>query len=469
MSNNENRLVGFAHKTVDYAIKGGAEQAEAYSSAIQILTVNVENGELKLYGSDYHEGLGVRVLKNKKLGFYYTTSFDEKSLASSAKNALKFAALKSPDPEFKEFPKPKLPTKVSGVLDKSIVNIDSATAAGYMSRLIEAAKLRDNRIIPTFGVFESSYKTFSVVNSNGVEVSHSGTTASIGLRTLIDSKDGASNGLNYQVARNLNELDPEWIGRRSAELAISSMKPRRIKSIKTTVILDPEAVSALFGEVLMPALYANRIQDKSSYFVDKVSSKVGSENVTIIDDGTFAGGYRTASVDEEGVPTKKKTLINKGILGGFLYDSYTAGKDGKQSTGNAVRFEGFGPDRDGRGREYSMVPKIGGMNFIMSKGSAKRDSLIEETEDGVLVTFAVGGGSPTSGDFSADTRNAYRIENGEVTYPIRQAIFAGNMLELLSNIDAVSGDPRWCGGLKPGQVLSPTVRVKDGSIIGDIT
>ena len=124
--------------------------------------------------------------------------------------------------------------------------------------------------------------------------------------------------------------------------------------------------------------------------------------------------------------------------------------------------------RDSRGREYRFAPKIGCTNFIMEKGSTPRDRMIEEVDDGVLVTFAVGGGNTSSGEFSADVRNVYRIEGGEITYPIRQAMFAGNMMGLLKNVDAVGDISRTSGGLSPGEIISPSIRTRNGLIIGDL-
>lgn len=454
-------------KAVCYAMRDGADQAEAYVSTIDILTINIENGAIKFSGRDSHKGIGIRVVKEQRNGFAFTTEMDNEAIRDTIRRALKISDVKRPDPDFKSLPEPKAPTKVEGTFDREITNLTIEVAKDLTSRIIDSAESYRKGIIPTFGVFESSFKRFAVVNSLGVEEEDSGTTVSAGLRTLFKYGEEITNGLAFQKSRNLKTLDPEEIGERSARIAVMSLKPRRISTFKTTVVLDPDAVAGLFGGVLMPSLYASRVQEKGSFLLEKLSTKVASEVVTIIDDGTLKNGLKTSRIDLEGVPTRRNILINKGNLRGYLYDTYSAYKDGKESTGNAVRTGGFGSSRDARGREYKFAPNIGGTNFILEKGSVSRDKMIEEVDDGVLLTFAVGGGSPSSGEFSVDARNVFRIESGEITYSIRQAIFAGNIMELLMDVNSVADNVRSSGGLRPGKIITPSIRVRRGLIIGD--
>jgi len=454
-------------KAVRYALREGADQAEAYVSSIDILTINIENGVIKFIGNDSHRGIGIRVLNEKRIGFAFTTEMDDEAIKSRARIALKTSYVKKPDPDLIGFPEPKTSTKVEGTFDKEIANLTIEMAKDLAVRLTDTAESYRKGVIPTFGVLESRLKRFAVVNSLGLSAEDSGTIVSAGLRTLFKSEGDVSNGFAFQNSRNLKTLDVEEIGDRSARIAVKSLKPRRISTHKTTVVLDPDAVAGIVGDVLIPSFYGSKVQEKSSFFSNKLSSKVASEAITIIDDGTLKNGPKTSSIDYEGVPTKRKMLIDKGQLSGYLYDTYSANKEGTDSTGNAVRYGGFGTGRDARGREYMFTPTVGVSNFIIQKGSTSRDKLIEEVDEGILLSFAVGGGNSTSGTFSADSRNVFRIENGEITYPIRQAVFVGNIMELLKNVDAVANNVRSSEGLEPGGIMTPSIRARECLIIGD--
>jgi len=263
-------------------------------------------------------------------------------------------------------------------------------------------------------------------------------------------------------------MDPEWIGEKASTLALTSKNPKKIETQVSTIILDPDAVAGLLQGVLKNALYSDVVQKKSSFLYGKLGNKIGVNNLTIYDDGTLFDGWKTSSIDHEGVPMKKKTLIKEGILEGYLYDTYNANKENTESTGNAVRSGGFGPYSDPRGREYRFPPGIGCTNLVLEEGTTNRDSLIEDVKDGFVVSFAVGGGSSSSGDFSADARNVYKIENGEIVYPVRQAMYVGNLMDMFMNLDGLGDNMRSSGGLNPGEIYSPSIKISKGLMVGDL-
>jgi PmbA protein len=334
--------------------------------------------------------------------------------------------------------------------------------------MIDSAEALNKDIVPTFGVFESSSRWFAILNSDGVYADFIGTNVAAGLRTIYDYGTGTSNGLAFQNSRHLKNIDPESIGERSSSMALMSKNPVKIKSEESTIILDPDAVAGLLQGVLLDAFYGDVVQKKGSFLYGKLGERIASNNLTIVDDGTLYDGCKTSSIDYEGVPTKRNTLISKGLLQSYLYNKYAADMEDTESTGNAVRSGGFGPYRDSRGREYRYPPRVGCTNFIVMKGTISRDQMVEEVDDGYIITFAVGGGSPSSGDFSADARNVFKIEKGEITYPVRQAVFTGNISELLLNIEEIGDNIRSSGGLNPGEIYSPSIKIKKGLIVGDL-
>jgi PmbA protein len=457
-----------AEKALKYAQQNGADETEIIISKTDILTVNIENGNTSFGGKDYHQGIGIRVVKNNSVGFSYTTLLSDFLIKKTVDKALSVSKIKEPDKYFKGFPEPKTPTKVDGIYDTNISNLTYDEAKNISTQIIQSAEALHENITATFGIFESSTHGFSILNSNDVNVESIGTKVSAGLRTLYDDGLGSSNGLAFQNSRHLKRIDAESIGERSANMALMSRNPRKIKSQRTSIMLDPDAVAGLFQGVLINAFYGDIVEKKGSYLYGKIGDKIASDKLTIIDDGALFDGCNSAPIDLEGVPTKRKTLIHKGVLNGYLYDKYTADTVGVESTGNAVRFGGFGPYRDSRGRGYRYTPKIGCTNFIIEKGEKSREKMIDEIDDGFIITFAVGGGSITSGDYSSDARNVFRVENGEITYPIRQAVFTGNIKDLLLNIGEIGVNTRSSSGLNPGEIYSPSIKIREGLIIGDL-
>jgi PmbA protein len=202
---------------------------------------------------------------------------------------------------------------------------------------------------------------------------------------------------------------------------------------------------------MINAVKADYVQRNQSAFKGKIGKKVASSLVTVYDDGLFDRGIRTWRFDGEGVPQQKTTIIKNGILKNFIYDSYTANKEGKESTGNASR------------AGYTSTPKVKATNFHITPGSKPPEELIAELEDGLLVYFLQGAHSsnPASGEFSVVATPAWKIQNGEVTYATKGAMLAGNIFQILTSISELANNQR-----KIGQLVAPWVLVNNVKMVG---
>jgi PmbA protein len=215
------------------------------------------------------------------------------------------------------------------------------------------------------------------------------------------------------------------------------------------VILDA-LVAEEFLAIMASGFSAENVQKKKSLFIGKLGQEVISPLITVYDDGLLEGGLGTAPSDDECVPTKKKTIIDKGRLSLFLYNTYSANKDGTLSTGNGMRggFKG--------------VPMVGVTNLYVDPGPYPLNELISATGKGLYVTEVMGihTANPISGDFSVGA-TGFWIENGIKAYPVREVTIAGNIIDLMSNIDAVGSDLRFTG-----RINCPSLRVRELSIGG---
>ena len=202
---------------------------------------------------------------------------------------------------------------------------------------------------------------------------------------------------------------------------------------------------------LINAVRADSVQRGQSPFKGKIGEKVASENLTIYDDGLYPSGMRTWLFDGEGVPHQKTPIIEKGILKNFLYDNYSAKKEGKESTGNASR------------AGYLSTPGIDTTNFHIMPGTTSAEDMLKQVDDGLIIYYLQGAHSsnPISGEFSVVATPAWKIKNGEIAYASRGVMLAGNIFEVLKNISVVGSNERQMGGL-----IAPWLEVEDVRVIG---
>ncbi|HHY91741.1 MAG TPA: TldD/PmbA family protein, partial [Firmicutes bacterium] len=206
----------------------------------------------------------------------------------------------------------------------------------------------------------------------------------------------------------------------------------------------PQAATQFLG-ILAPALTAEAVQKKRSLFAERLGEQVGSEAVTVVDDGTLPGGINTSPVDSEGVPTQKTTLVAAGRLEGFLHNVYTAAKDKTRSTGNGIR------------SSFKGAPEVGPTNLYLAPGKHQPGELLSGVKKGLYVLDLLGThtANPISGDFSLGATGVL-IENGHFSQPVRGVVIAGNAVTLLKQVQAAACDLRFYLGFgSPTLLLEP--------------
>ena len=360
------------------------------------------------------------------------------------------ARASKPDPDWNGLPQKKPYPITEKTFDKKIVELSSEDLVNVASTMLDAAGQVDKRVFPIEGGIGSAYISDAIANSNGITGFDRGTIIECSLATL--AKEGSSVTpvcFEFNAARNYN-LDPSWVGKEAAKLAVSALKTKSVDTKSGKVILTQFALQDLLAYTLINAIRADSVQRDQSPFKGKIGEKVASENLTIYDDGLFAGGLRTWAFDGEGVPHQKTTVIEKGILRNFLYDNYSAKKDGKESTGNASR------------AGYLSTPGIDTTNFHIMPGNKTSDEMLSEIDDGLIVYYLQGAHSsnPVSGEFSVVATPAWKIKDGKITHCSRGVMLAGNIFELIKNISVVGGNER-----QMGQLISPWIQVENVRVI----
>lgn len=452
MEAHKDMLLGLAEKAVAAALKAGAAEAEAFAYSGKATSVCIEQGQISKTSRALDKGIGVRVQVNKALGFAYTNVSDSAfSVEETVSKALAAAKASRPDKDWKAFPEKEPYAATTGTYDSRIVQLHAEDLVDLASRMLAAASENDERVFAVRGSTEAGYGANAIANSRGVSAYEEGTFVECSLATL--AKEGNTVTpvcFEFNAERNLH-VDPEWVGRETARLAISALKTKPVETKNYKLLFTQFALQELLYYTLINAVKADSVERDQSPFKGKLGERVGSEIVTITDDGLMPGGLRTGSFDGEGVPHQKTPVIEKGVLRNFLYDSYTAKKQGRESTGNASR------------AGYLSTPCIEATNFHIKPGTKKPEEILCEVEDGLFVSFLQGAHSsnPVSGEFSVVATPAWRIRKGELEHASRGVMLAGNIFELLKNVSAVASNER-----KMGQLVAPWLVVENVRVIG---
>ncbi len=436
ISDTSDSLRNHAQELLSSALAAGAEEAEVYGISSLSFDIDLRRAQVELASRSLHRGLGLRAVVSGAVGFSSTS--DMSLLSSVARSAVQSARARGPDPAWRGLPRPERVTHPENTFDPRLAEMGPEEclelAKGLVAGCSEVAGAE-----PVSGGLACASGTSLILNSRDLELEERGTIMQASLEAIARGADVAT-GSDFYISRRLDS-SLEEVGRSAAELARSSLGGQKAESGTFDVLLRPQAAAELLEYTLIPALLADSVQKGRSVLAGRIGESIASERLFIADDGLVSGGIDSSAFDGEGVPSQRTVLIEDGTLKAYLYDSYTAGKEGLHSTGNAVR------------SGYTAVPRVGARNFILS--SRQSQNLLEET-GGFLVSGLIGAhtANAISGDFSVEARNAFAISPGERARPIRSLMLAGNIFELLREIE-VGRDVR-----SVGSIVTPTVKLR---------
>jgi len=447
-------LVNLGEKAIQIAMRRGAEEAEAFLNRTSRISVGIERGQIIRNVKMVDHGLGVRVVYKKAVGFSYTNMLTDNTLNETAVRALRSAKISKPDENWKGFPSPKKLSIIKNTYDPRIVDLSSSDLVEMASLMLDAAEGYDERVFPFIGGVGTLLTYRTIVNSHGVEAYDEGTFIQCSLGTIAREAGKVTPECSEFNAERTYKIDPEWVGKEAAKQAVSSLNAREIASGTFPVIFAQPGLYGILYYTLINAVKADYVQRERSALKGKIGENIASDLVTIYDNGLLEGGLQTWRFDGEGVPSQKTTVIEKGVLKHYLYDNYTAKRDGAESTGNALR-GGLAP--------YSSTPTLEATNFTLASGNKSPEDLISEIDEGFIVYGVQGAHSsnPESGEFSVVATPAWKIEKGRVAYAVNGGMLAGVIFEVLKNVSAIGNNLR-----KIGHLVAPWVCIEKVKVIG---
>lgn len=395
-------------------------------------------------------GVGIRVLDDSgRMGFAHTNTFDLEDLRAVADEAVLRLSLSTHDP-FRRLEGPHGSYPSPSIFDDTIAFLSEEEKTSFLKRLYSEARGAHPLIEKVRKVeYDDGWYEVVLVNSLGLSLYKRGTFFSCGV-VLLASKDGEREiGYHAQETRFFSDLNPDEVLSKAVYKSVSLLGGKRIKSQKTSVILSPEVTSD-FISLFSVLTSAENVQKGKSLLAGKLGRKVASEALSLVDDGTIDRGMGSAPFDGEGFPTKRKDLVLDGVLLSYLYNLYTASKDGTETTGNAVR-------------GYASIPSVGATNLFILPGKRGFSEILEDTDSGLYIIDVMGLHTVNliSGDFSLGVSGLW-IDKGELAFPVKGVSIAGNLLSFFSGVEEVGSDLVFFGSIG-----GTTVKVRDVMIGGE--
>ena len=317
-------------------------------------------------------------------------------------------------------------------------------------RAEQAARELDPRILNSEGSQASSdFSEIVYGNTSGFLGSYASASHGLYAEPLAEADGSKQRDYWMTVSRRLDGLeDAASVGRHAATRALRKLGARPVKTCEVPVIFDELTARGLLGQMAgLVSGYA--VYRHQSCWADQLGEAVASDLVTVIDDGRVPGGLGSKPFDGEGLPTRRKKVIDHGRLETWLLDTYSGRKLGMRSTGNASRGVGSGPG-------------VGSTNLWIEPGTTTTEEIIADTERGLLVTELMGMGfNPVTGDYSRGAAGLW-IENGEIAHPVEEITIAANFNDMMRRIDRVGSEVLWLGS-----VASPSLRIESMTVAGE--
>ncbi len=429
----------------------GCSEADAYLVDEQHSSVQVRLGKVEGVTHARGQRLALRVFVGKASASASTSDLSRQSVERLVDEAVALARLTAPDP-MAGLPDPgEYPSTISDLdlEDPDGHRLSPEEKIALAQRAEAAALAADPRITNSEGAeFFERQARYAYAASQGFSGSYRTSSFSLTVSPVAASNGEMQRDSWYSIARKRSRLDPpEEVGRTAARRALRRLGARKVKTAEVPVVFDPETaaslVGALAGAASGPGLYRG-----TSFLLKRLGTRVAAPGVTVVDDGTIAGGLGSRPFDGEGLPIKKTVLVNAGMLDSYLLDTYSGRKLGLPSTHHAAR--------NGGGVGVSTT------NLYLAAGETSPEELIGSVKSGLYVTELIGFGvNMVNGDYSRGAVGLW-IENGELAYPVEEVTVAGNLLTMFQAIDGIGNDL-----VLRDRTSAPTVRIARMVVAGE--
>ncbi|MGB7266217.1 MAG: TldD/PmbA family protein [Terracidiphilus sp.] len=442
---------------VTLAMKAGAGDAEAMAREGDEFSVNVRMGEVETLKESGSRGLGLRVFLGKRSASASTSDLTAEGIRQLVEGALALAKVTEEDP-FAGLPEASEFGSIRSdqhLYFEDVYSLPGPERIDWARQAEAAALAADPRITNSDGgSFDATTGRKALANSRGFTGSYR--TSYAGVSTAPLAKDASGKMQRdgwWSSARRMGDLaSPEAVGKEAARRTLRRLGARRVPTQQAPIIFAPETARSLIASVF-DAASGDAIWRGASFLAGKLGETIAAPELTIIDDNTMllptgVGGFGTSPFDDEGLPSLRTAVVERGVLQNYLLNTYTARKLGMKSTHNAAR-------------GLAGAPGTGCGNLFLEPGKFTPEEMIGEVRAGLYVTSLMGFGTNlVTGDYSRGATGLW-IENGELTHAVEEVTIAGNVAEMLRHVTAIGDDLVF-----RGSIASPTLRIDGMTIAG---
>jgi PmbA protein len=429
---------------------------EAFVQKKRHTSIVIESGRVTFGSQDGDYGIGIRVINGRQTGYAFC---DDRSIEFGLKQALAVSRFGKPGKY--AFPGESDYRGVRSIFDNEIAAMVTGDGIDFARDMIEGAAT-DPRVIPSRGGLSFGTAAYAVANSNGVSVFDEGTFIGGHVMTVLKEDGIMVNGDDSEVSR-IHDFSFEEIGRKATEKAIGQLGQQALETATMDVILRPDAVFDIIANTVVPALAGEAVRKGESVYVDKLGKTVAASGLTIVDDATHPKGMNTFLTDEEGSPSRRTVLIEKGVLSALLYDTYDALEAGACATGNALHGE-----RGDSGTTYKVAPSTFARNVVLEGETMGEEEMIRGVKNGIIVDNVLGAhtANRASGDFSVAIYAGHAIRDGEIKFPLKGGMIGGNMPAMLMDASLANNYRLAESGFYPTAGFIPSIKFENVRVSG---
>jgi len=430
----------------------GATQTEIVVRQGHRRAIEIRNSLISGSQQQSMSGVGIRAYIGNKLGISSNTLVSEASITDAVEKAVKLAKLAPEDRNFRTLPNvlEQSAPHIPDLYDGEIANMEADQFIDIGNQIIDGSKVETEGKLVVGGQLSVSIITDNIVNSLGIDVEDSYTSAfSFVNNSIIVDPTNVGSGFEVYLTRKLDKgVDFGDIGRTASEKAKKTLGAREIKTKRLPVLFDHRATGQSLQAIVGNGVNGTNVMLGTSYFADKIGNELGVEGLNITDNPHVAGGFSSTPVDAEGVVTQVTKYMDKGVLVNYATNSYTANKLGIENNAHAQKMG------------FSGKPRCGIWQLHVDAGDGSYTQMLEDMREGIFMESGINA-SGGSQNISAKINRGFYVKDGEIQHAVKNTMIGSDVFSFLKGINRISKELRIEFGSQ-----TPAILIDEMSISG---